>query len=321
MIRREFKYLMLLVVFSLFTSFVWGQKTAKNLLTESIKKEYPIIFSKDCSDKCLETLKRKFEYAQVYLIDELKSLILVDSSKFYENKKKELIELEKKKNDISNKNPEYKMQLEHAFLLLSIANPSKSDSLFIKLISSFMNEKINFSSSEEIESVLIYKSWLYELLNDRFQTETNAFSNNYAALFINEIILNYDQPFMSIKSEEQLIEKLANYASLASKNISKYSFEELMTNTYQHRITVIEKVLNLKHSYELFDFIEKLYLSGLKIDPNNTALKYNLGIFYYNEVTFLSNEVNEELNENELKIKEERITQFSGKAKQLLSPE
>lgn len=315
---RPFKYFVLSVLFYLCSCLTWAQNAAKDLLIGSIKREYTLIFSKDCPDNCFELLKSKFDAAQLYLTEELKKFVLVDSSKFYENKKKELAALEQLSPEKDNEKDELKRRLEHTYLLLSVAKPLKCDSLFMKLISSFMNETLASHKIVKMESIIFYKNWLYELLKTRFQNETNLFGNNNAALFVNQIIQLYDEPFKSIEDEEKRLEKLINYALIVSNNSAKYDFPTLTSNIYRLRIIHAEKELNLRHSEALFDYIEKLYLSAVKIDPNNPELKYNFGVFYYNEVVYLTKETHTELNERELKIKEEKIKHLREKSTQFL---
>src|SRR5690606_38541833 len=90
-----------------------------------------------------------------------------------------------------------------------------------------------------------------------------------------------------IDSEEKLLVKLTNWVTLAAATNNEYRFEVLMAQVYQNRIEQVEKVRKGEHSNELFYFIEELYERALNIDPNDSTLKYNFGIFYYNELVYL----------------------------------
>ncbi|WP_027420571.1 hypothetical protein [Crocinitomix catalasitica] len=313
-----FKLIILILALGHCTIHSWSQTNAKNELIASSIAEIPKIFGKTCDDNCSTLLKEKIELADMFLSTELKQMVLVDSSSFYEIKAKELKNIEDLQKIHGDESAGLKKKLEETYLLLSILKPRLSDGLMIKLFAIYLDEDPLAVNTNDLASVLNYKVWLYDLLDDRFHNETNVFSNSKSNLFYNKMVLNLYQPFISIDSEEKLLIKLTDWVTLAKAANNQYRFEELMAQVYQNRIEQVEKVRKGDHSNELFYFTEELYERALIIVPDDSTLNYNFGIFYYNELVYLYNQEDTGLGRKALKEKEERIEQLLVKSEALL---
>ena len=116
-----------------------------------------------------ETLDEKFNSANIYLALKLTQLVLTDSSTFYNEKIKELENLENRL--ITNRADSVKLKLdkEKLCLLISLLKPQKSFPTFSKLIQSYYNISTPITIPKNSASFYYYKDWLFELLKSRYK--------------------------------------------------------------------------------------------------------------------------------------------------------
>ena len=302
-----------------FTSF--GQSDNYYNLIQSIKTISPKTKNEflKISPECIANIDSKLNYANIYLIVELQNLSLSDSSQYYNDKRKELRLIENK-NLLDHKDSALWLnEMEKMLLLVSVLRPSKSDTLFHKLIKIWYEIKEPVALQNADESFINYKIWLYELLNNRFKIETDYFANTIELYQYNKAILYCQSRFKSITDDRDKIKKFTDLLKFAHK-------DSLVKDFYGYRLFTLMGEASNNKSDSLFNYMDSLFVKHWDMEPKNKFLDKNIYIFYYNRGVYFMNKIEEDkyvnfdflLNEAEkyfekAKFYSERIDEYNKK--------
>ena len=252
-------------------------KSIKSECTTELKS-----YSINCSsyDKRIED---KLFKANIYLNNELTTLVLGDSIKFYNDKKIELEKLESKKPINTTEELGIYNEKENLYLLISLLKPSRSYSYFTKVIQCFYDLPSPAPISENSLSFFCYENWLYGLLEERFPQE-KTYNLIQSALYYNRGTILLDNDFKDIETEKNLIREIDTLYQISSKgNYIEYTYSDMLFQTYGARAVKITKYFNnAQPTDDLIKLIEETYTKALTIKPNDAITNYNFGAFYYN---------------------------------------
>src|SRR5690606_30436165 len=123
----------------------------------------------------------RFIDAEQFINEMLPQLVLTDTSTYYEILKENLSVLERKYGVKAIEDEEILREFEHHYLLLSLTGVSKCEKYFQKLIEMYFDQDFSLELCNEYnsydiisaqdsvccglsEAVLLYKSWLYDML-------------------------------------------------------------------------------------------------------------------------------------------------------------
>lgn len=294
-----------LIVLTFPAARVFGQTYTTTSLAEAIVKECPAYYlprKSACSGIDETEIRNRLEDGEIYLKNLLKSFVLSDTSRSFEEQKEILRKLNEKYDVHSVDDPVVSDKFEKQYLLLSVLKVHTCDEYFDKLIQHYYGKdgfrpscaaedtpESTVSGSDgscvPSESLLIFKTWLTDLLIDRFQTETDSFNWFRAVNFYNWMTLFSSKPFEGdLEDENELFHKLNDWAAEAVKGDYLYqasSREELSAKTYRARSSVLTKWNADIQDSAVFKYTEHLLLLSMQLLPD-PAVAHNLGVTYYN---------------------------------------
>lgn len=295
----------LLIVLILSNTRTYSQTNTIEILAETIVQECPkYYFSQEstCPEIDADEIQNKLEIAEIYLKNRLNGYVLSDTSTHYEEQKKTLQTLNKKYDESSIKDQDVLDKFEKQYLLLSILRVDSCDEYFDRLMQLYYRNNgsrrscgvgdvaalmVTGSNGKCVpsESLLIFKTWLTDLLIDKFQTETESFDRLRSVNFINWMYLFTSKPFEGdLKDEKELFQNLTDWAHEAMKGNYLYpdnTLEELLAETYRARSTPLSKWNTDVQDSTVFRYIEKLLLASMELVPDPRT-EYSLGVNYYN---------------------------------------
>ncbi len=294
-----------LIALTLPAARAFGQTYTTTTLAEAIVKEcsaYYLSRESACSGIDETEIRNRLEDGEIYLKNLLKGFVLSDTSRSFEEQKEVLRKLHEKYDVHSVNDPVVSDKFEKQYLLLSVLQVHTCDEYFDKLIQHYYG-KDGFrpsctaedkpestvsgadGSCVPSESLLIYKTWLTDLLIDRFRKETDSFNMFRAVNFYNWMMLFSSKQFEGdLEDENELFHKLNDWAAEAVKGNyldQVSSREELSAKTYGARSSVLAKWNADIQDSAVFKYTEHLLLLSmqLRLDP---AVAYTLGVTYYN---------------------------------------
>lgn len=311
---------LLFIFFIFYCKFVSAENNTYNNLIKAVKAECSGTLAGNGIDCSIyeKTIEEKFNRARIYLNTQLIELIQADSSTYYEEKKKELDDLEHKKINNSKDSLIILIEKENLYLLTSVLKPSKSYEPFNKLIQNYYNIKTPILVQENSEVYYLYKIWLYELLQTRFPKE-KAYQKNIGILHYNRGLQLLDEDFKDAITEQKLINKIDTLLQKSAKMDSlNFSYSSRMVPILLSEATKLTKNYETYPSENLYAFIESLYLRALSLNPEDLHANYNFGAFYYNQAVKLINSSRENTDEKEATIMMEKTKMLMEKAKPYL---
>lgn len=159
---------------------------------------------------------------------------------------------------------------------------------------------------------------MYELLDSRFGEETKAFYDKGSKIFYNQIIESARVPFTDLESEKQLVEKLENWAKIATSTFNSSKADQFFSGVYSNRARQINASQIDQFNEKIFEYTEYLYLKAVKLDPNNKDLSYSFGVFYYNSAVKLGSLNETNISSEQRELNKVRIKALTDKAVPLL---
>jgi hypothetical protein len=263
-------------------------------------------------------IKKKLNYTNIYLISQLSQLYLADSSTLYEEKIKELENLENLKLTNAKDSLIIFNKKEELYLLTSLLSPNKSLSNFNKLIESYYEQSKPIFILNNSLSFFVFRKYLYGLLQNRFPNESTIFDSQ-SNLKYNRVIDLFSLDFTDIKTEKKVIAEIE--ALLKEVESAKYmdiKYNDIVVGGYNTRALKVFDKFMIEQSDSLSDFIETIYTKALSINPEDYRTNYNFGIFYYNQAVRMIDLLQTNLSEEETKKELSKIEKLFIKAKPYL---
>ena len=165
-------------------NFAIGQAVSKPLLIQSILTDFSGVFNNHPNR--IRTLVTSVNKAEDQLMDYHYRAILVDTTTIYERTIRQLKQLIVQKK-INGTTTTIDSLIEYKTLLSSSFKPMRSDSLFYRLLSGYMNTSIRCIPNRHPTTLFYFKVWLYELKHTGHKDETEGFGRRIVSLYDSRI--------------------------------------------------------------------------------------------------------------------------------------
>lgn len=274
---RALHFLICIISVIIINSRLYSQTASYKSLIKSIQ-DLPLIDSDSINHNTLNLHQRiedKLNYANTYLTIELNNLTLSDSSKYYEEQLSRLKKSEKNKLLNTKDSLSWLNELEKQYLLVAMLNPSKSDTIFHKIIKIWFDIKKPISFVGNTESSINFKIWLFEKSEERFKSETKYFTFKKELCYFNKAMILSFSNYRSLLDEKNKLELIENSLKLSKR-------DSLLNYSYNKRALTLCVINDKLQSDSLNSYIESLFLKAYKLKPSDYNTNYNLYVFYYN---------------------------------------
>jgi hypothetical protein len=221
-------------------------------------------------------IKEKFNYATLYLEAQLTGLVLSDSSSYYEDMYSKMKQLEQKKVTNHRDSIMWLNETEKALLLVCLLQPVKSDTAFnnvVKLWCGAADDRFIISNKL---TVYDFRAWLYELLDNRFHSETKVFEIQKLNYIYRKTFIFLEAEFKGIKQERQNVQRMTEVLKEAKR-------DSLIPEACTQRMNTIELKYYKIRTDSMYTFLLEMYTKALHLAPDAYDTNYNLYRFYYNE--------------------------------------